>query len=150
MSWRGRKAIHCLRPQASCVSFARSKLPMCPWTACACLLQKAFLSEKDLATATLILHKKSSLGTTCRPGCHQHPPGGEGVWAGPPVSSVCAPSGWSCSYMCSLETTPPPQPQSRKRAGGKLSFGFARMSWPKSPASKCKPSKFYPFTAPSV
>lgn len=97
MSWNGRKAIHCLRPQASYVSFARSKLPMCPWMACACLLQKVFLSERGLETVTLILHKKSSLGTTCRPGCHQHPPGGEGMWAGPPVSSVCAPKGLELS-----------------------------------------------------
>lgn len=83
---------------------------MCPWMACACLLQKAFSSERGLVTAILILHKKSSLGTTYRPGYHQHPAGGEGLGL-----HVCAPSGPIVQNTpgC-LQAAPVPQPWSLK------------------------------------
>lgn len=76
-----------------------------------CLLQKAFSSERGLATATLILHKKSSSETTYRPGYRQHPPGGEGVG-----SYVCVPSRLELqSHILSKNTSgcvqPAPVPQ---------------------------------------
>ena len=69
-------------PLSSGVCFllcARPKSSTSPWTAWASPLQRAFSSGRGLATATLILLKKSSLWTTYKLDSCPSRPRGEGV-----------------------------------------------------------------------
>lgn len=71
--------LHAGPPSGTCLLlFARPESSTSPWTACASPPQRAFSSGRGQATATLILHKRSSLWTTCKHGsCPSRPPGEE-------------------------------------------------------------------------